>query len=89
MATLRARGDLDGLRAEAHDLISTAGNAGLKQLQALGEALHAACAAPDRRRDRVLSLADAAVAAGREGWSVVARRFGEPSPTAAVAAGRE
>ncbi|ASG23708.1 response regulator [Nitrospirillum viridazoti] len=89
VAALRARGDMDGLRAEAHDLISTAGNAGLKQLQALGEALHAACAAPDRQRDRVLSLADAAVAAGREGWAVVARRFGGPAPVTAVAGGRD
>ncbi|TWB51419.1 response regulator [Nitrospirillum viridazoti] len=89
VAALRARGDMDGLRAEAHDLISTAGNAGLKQLQALGEALHAACAAPDRQRDRALSLADAAVAAGREGWAVVARRFGGPGPVTAVAGGRD
>ncbi|WP_049974738.1 response regulator [Azospirillum sp. B4] len=76
VAALRAGGDVDGLRAEAHDLIATAGNAGLKRLQFLGEALHAACAAPDRQRDRVLSLADAAVTAGREGWAAVARRFG-------------
>ncbi|MBB6252829.1 hybrid sensor histidine kinase/response regulator [Nitrospirillum iridis] len=87
VATLRARGDVDGLRAEAHDLIATAGNAGLKQLQALGEALHAACAAPNRQRDRILSLADAAVTAGRLGWAAVARRFGPsahaaPSPKA-------
>ncbi|MDG3439883.1 response regulator [Nitrospirillum amazonense] len=85
VAALRARGDMDGLRAEAHDLISTAGSAGLKQLQALGEALHAACAAPNRQRDRVLSLADAAVTAGREGWAAVARRFGAPGPVTAVA----
>ncbi|MEC4594069.1 response regulator [Nitrospirillum amazonense] len=89
VAVLRARGDLDGLRAEAHDLISTAGSAGLKQLQALGEALHAACAAPDRQRDRVLSLADAAVTAGREGWAAVARRFGGPGPATAVAGRRD
>ncbi|MDE1146911.1 MAG: response regulator [Azospirillaceae bacterium] len=74
VAALRARGDLDGLRAEAHDLISTAGNAGLKQLQALGETLHAACVAQDRTR--ALSLADTAVDAGRQGWAAVAKRFG-------------
>ncbi|WP_186456030.1 response regulator [Nitrospirillum pindoramense] len=76
VAALRARGDLDGLRAEAHDLISTAGSAGLKRLQALGEALHAACLDPDRQADRILSLADDTVTAGRQGWAAVAERFG-------------
>ncbi|MEE3624875.1 response regulator [Nitrospirillum sp. BR 11752] len=84
VAALRARGDLDGLRAEAHDLISTAGSAGLKRLQALGEALHAACLAPDRQPDRILSLADDTVTAGRQGWAAVAERFGGEPLSAAV-----
>ncbi|MDZ5650712.1 response regulator [Nitrospirillum sp. BR 11828] len=86
VAALRARGDLEGIRAEAHDLISTAGNAGLKRLQALGEALHAACAAPDRQLDRILSLADDTVTAGRQGWAAVDRRFG--GTVAPAASGR-
>ncbi|HYE48006.1 MAG TPA: response regulator [Azospirillaceae bacterium] len=65
--------DLAGLRREAHDLISTAGNVGLRRLQAAGEALHDACARGDA--EEALLRAREAVELGRRSWRLVADRF--------------
>ncbi|HYC02039.1 MAG TPA: response regulator [Azospirillaceae bacterium] len=77
IAALRAAADLAGLRREAHDLISTAGQAGLPRLRALAEALHAACAAADA--ETALRIAGEAVTVGRRGWGLVGDRFLEPA----------
>ncbi len=47
IAAYAAARDLAGLRREAHDLISTAGNLGARRLQSLGGSLQAACKAGD------------------------------------------
>ncbi|HEX8705651.1 MAG TPA: response regulator [Myxococcaceae bacterium] len=73
LAQLSAAGDLQGLRREAHDLISTAGTAGLKQLQAISERLHEASVAGDVPRAQ--AHAAEAVKAGRAAWRLLASRF--------------
>jgi signal transduction histidine kinase/CheY-like chemotaxis protein/HPt (histidine-containing phosphotransfer) domain-containing protein len=73
VSQLSAAGDLQGLRREAHDLISTAGTAGLKQLQAAGERLHEASVAGDLPRAQ--THAAEAVTVGRAAWRLVATRF--------------
>ena len=45
--TLAQAGDLAGLRAVAHDLVSTAGNFGAFRLQAAAERLGGACKSND------------------------------------------
>ncbi|MDE1146746.1 MAG: ATP-binding protein [Azospirillaceae bacterium] len=56
--------DLPGLRREGHDLVSTAGSAGLKRLQDLGRDLEAAAIAGDSQRARILAAAIAAIGPG-------------------------
>ncbi|HYC02266.1 MAG TPA: response regulator [Azospirillaceae bacterium] len=73
LAALGPAGDLQALRREAHDLISTAGTAGLRRLQQLGERLHEAAA--DGDTGTAQAVAAEAVTVGREGWSRVAARF--------------
>jgi signal transduction histidine kinase/DNA-binding response OmpR family regulator len=73
LSQLGPTGDLQGLRREAHDLISTAGTAGLKQLQAAGERLHEASAAGDVPRAQ--AHAAEAVTVGRVAWRLLAARF--------------
>jgi signal transduction histidine kinase/DNA-binding response OmpR family regulator len=73
VSQLGLAGDLQGLRREAHDLISTAGTAGLKRLQAIGEGLHEASVAGDVPRAQ--AQAAEAVTVGREAWRLLAARF--------------
>jgi signal transduction histidine kinase/DNA-binding response OmpR family regulator/HPt (histidine-containing phosphotransfer) domain-containing protein len=74
VVTLAQAGDLAGLRAVAHDLVSTAGNFGAYRLQAAAERLGGACRTDDVAAARgvaaeTTSEGDAAVAA-------VVARFG-------------
>jgi HPt (histidine-containing phosphotransfer) domain-containing protein len=71
-------GDVAGLKREAHDLIATAGSAGLGRLQALARTLDTACAEGDADRARLLAGTIAAVGAGD--W----RRVTELAPDALV-----
>jgi signal transduction histidine kinase/DNA-binding response OmpR family regulator/HPt (histidine-containing phosphotransfer) domain-containing protein len=69
---LAAAGDLAGLKREGHDLVSTAGSAGLRRLQQRGRALEDACRAGDaalarRRADEVLEI-------GAACWQLLATR---------------
>ncbi|MEA1674344.1 response regulator [Nitrospirillum sp. BR 11163] len=65
--------DLAPLRAEAHDLISTAGNVGLVGLQALGRQMHDACA--DGDMDTVRALAARIGRVGPGAWTALGERF--------------
>ncbi|MBB6254388.1 hybrid sensor histidine kinase/response regulator [Nitrospirillum iridis] len=78
IAALAQAGDLAGLAREAHDLVATAGSAGLCRLQALGRALDGACAQGDLDGARLLAGTVAAVGAGD--W----RRLMELAPDALV-----
>ncbi len=73
VAVAGQRGDLTSLRREAHDLVSTAGNCGLRRLQDAAEALHEAAAGND------MAGALAAVAriaeVGPTSWDMLERRF--------------
>jgi signal transduction histidine kinase/DNA-binding response OmpR family regulator len=73
LAQLGPSGDLKELRREAHDLISTAGTAGLKRLQAIGERLQEASVAGDVPRAQ--AHAAEAVSVGRAAWRLLASRF--------------
>ncbi|MEA1647467.1 ATP-binding protein [Nitrospirillum sp. BR 11164] len=64
IGTQAAAGDVAGLKREAHDLIATAGSAGLGRLQALARTLDTACAEDDLDRARLLAGTIAAVGAG-------------------------
>ncbi|MDG3438913.1 hybrid sensor histidine kinase/response regulator [Nitrospirillum amazonense] len=64
IGTQAAAGDVGGLKREAHDLIATAGSAGLGRLQALARTLDTACAEGDADRARLLAGTIAAVGAG-------------------------
>ncbi|EWY39555.1 histidine kinase [Skermanella stibiiresistens SB22] len=66
-------GDLDALRREAHDLISTAGNMGARRLEALGRDMDAACRARDAAN--VGPLGDAIASAGAEALARVKDSF--------------
>jgi signal transduction histidine kinase/CheY-like chemotaxis protein/HPt (histidine-containing phosphotransfer) domain-containing protein len=66
-------GDLDALRREAHDLISTAGNMGARRLEALGRDLDAACRARDAAHAG--PLGDAIASAGAEALARVKDSF--------------
>jgi signal transduction histidine kinase/CheY-like chemotaxis protein len=65
--------DLAPLRAEAHDLISTAGNVGLVGLQALGRRMHDACA--DGDLEAVRALAGRIGRVGPGAWTTLGERF--------------
>ncbi|MDE1147862.1 MAG: DUF3369 domain-containing protein [Azospirillaceae bacterium] len=65
--------DLKALRAEAHDLMATAGTCGLIRLQDLAMALHEACVAADL--DRAVAVAMSAVEFGRQDWELLRERF--------------
>ncbi|WP_040843530.1 response regulator, partial [Nitrospirillum viridazoti] len=65
--------DLTPLRAEAHDLISTAGNVGLVGLQALGRQMHEACADGDMGTVRALAVRVGRVGPGA--WTALGERF--------------
>ncbi|WP_051340646.1 response regulator [Azospirillum halopraeferens] len=54
--TLAGAEDLAGLRVQAHDLVSTAGNVGLRRLQTLAGELDAACRAGDRAGAAALAI---------------------------------
>ncbi|MDE1145420.1 MAG: response regulator [Azospirillaceae bacterium] len=66
-------GDLETLRAEAHDLISTAGNVGLAGMQALGRRLQDACVDGDLALVR--TVADRIHRVGPPAWTALAERF--------------
>ncbi|MBI3451328.1 MAG: Hpt domain-containing protein [Rhodospirillales bacterium] len=70
---LAARGDLPGLRREAHDLISTAGNFGVRRVEALAHQLHAACKNDDGDAARrvVAEVRSVSVSA----WALMRSRF--------------
>ncbi|MDZ5650534.1 response regulator [Nitrospirillum sp. BR 11828] len=64
IAAQAGAGDVAALKREAHNLISTAGSAGLGRLQALARTLDGACAAGDVDRARLVAGTIAAVGAG-------------------------
>ncbi|MEE3624698.1 ATP-binding protein [Nitrospirillum sp. BR 11752] len=66
IATQADAGDVAALKREAHNLISTAGSAGLGRLQALARTLDSACAAGDVDRARLVAGTVAAV--GADDW---------------------
>ncbi|WP_049974456.1 hybrid sensor histidine kinase/response regulator [Azospirillum sp. B4] len=74
IAAQAAAGDLAGLKREAHDLISTAGSAGLGRLQALARTLDDACAGNDA--DLARRVAGTIATVGGDDW----RRVMELAP---------
>jgi HPt (histidine-containing phosphotransfer) domain-containing protein len=69
---LVAAGDLAGLKREGHDLVSTAGSAGLRRLQQRGRALEDACRAGDAALAR--RRAEAVLEIGAASWQLLAAR---------------
>ncbi|WP_044561524.1 PAS domain S-box protein [Azospirillum sp. B4] len=79
-AGLVAAGNLPEARREAHSLISTVGNLGLRRLQHLAQSLEQACIAEDAEEARVLMAAIVGVAPAS--WAALARHY--PVPIAAA-----
>ena len=66
-------GDLDGLRREAHDLTSTAGSMGARQVSELARKLETACR--EGSVDRAIDLARTVNTAGPAALAAVRARF--------------
>ncbi|MDE1145323.1 MAG: PAS domain S-box protein [Azospirillaceae bacterium] len=77
---LVAAGNLPEARREAHSLISTVGNLGLRRLQYLAQSLEQACIVEDGAQAQDLAAAIAAVAPAS--WAALARDY--PVPIAAA-----
>jgi PAS domain S-box-containing protein len=77
IAAAAAAGDLDMLRREAHDTVSTAGNCGLAALSAAGRRLEEACRTGDATA--VGPLVGEIAVVGPASWSALERRFLEPA----------
>lgn len=76
VASLAAAGDrtdLHTLGQQAHDLISTAGNCGLRRLEEAARQLQFACDAGDT--DRARALGDLIGTIGPQSWRALGRRF--------------
>ncbi|WP_040849569.1 response regulator, partial [Nitrospirillum viridazoti] len=76
VASLAAAGDrtdLHTLGQQAHDLISTAGNCGLRRLEEAARQLQSACDAGDT--DRARALGDLIGTIGPQSWRALGRRF--------------
>ncbi|MDE1146233.1 MAG: CHASE domain-containing protein [Azospirillaceae bacterium] len=76
VAALTAAGpdlDLDALRWEAHDLLSTSGNCGLRRLENAARHLQAACDAGDI--DQALTAGKLVAVIGPQSWNALGARF--------------
>ncbi|ASG22656.1 response regulator [Nitrospirillum viridazoti] len=73
LRALDPRTDLGAIQGEAHDLVSTAGNVGLRRLQRLGRDLHQACMDGDPTGAR--TVLDCIVREGPPAWAALRRRF--------------
>ncbi|WP_049974006.1 CHASE domain-containing protein [Azospirillum sp. B4] len=76
MARLAAQSDMADLQAlgqQAHDLISTAGNCGLRRLEETARQLQSACDAGDMVRARALGALIGTL--GPQSWQAVSQRF--------------
>ncbi|MDE1146146.1 MAG: response regulator [Azospirillaceae bacterium] len=79
LKSLDARTELGTIQGEAHDLVSTAGNVGLRRLQRLGRDLHQACV--DGDADTARSTIERIVREGPPAWAALRQRFiGEVVP---------
>ncbi|MEE3623308.1 ATP-binding protein [Nitrospirillum sp. BR 11752] len=79
-ASLVAAGNMAEARREAHSLISTVGNLGLRRLQRLAESLEQACVDGDAEQARQLMAAIVGLAPAS--WAALARDY--PVPIAAA-----
>ncbi|MEA1675014.1 response regulator [Nitrospirillum sp. BR 11163] len=71
--------DLGAIQGEAHDLVSTAGNVGLRRLQRLGRDLHQACVDGDLASAQ--TALDHIVREGPPAWAALRQRFvGDDGP---------
>ncbi|MBB6251175.1 CHASE domain-containing protein [Nitrospirillum iridis] len=77
LATQTGDLDLGALGRQAHDLISTAGNCGLRQLENAARQLQAACEAGDTHRARSLGRLISTI--GAQSWEALGQRFLEPA----------
>ncbi|MDG3443951.1 response regulator [Nitrospirillum amazonense] len=73
LRALDPRVDLGTIQGEAHDLVSTAGNVGLRRLQRLGRDLHQACVGGDPAGAQ--TALDRIVREGPPAWAALRQRF--------------